>query len=211
MGVNLLNHTRTSPFSVVGNAFHIISYGTPCRSKRVLNDSRWSKRYFDPSYASTYGILNLAEKGKDMTSAMKGESIRWTSLSKLVDTRPSKALIIIISIFSIIICISCAMCNAPTSSSEGQLVSLLVPSTNDIALFLVVPFLVIVHRGMIVVAFVLALSIILIVWLLIIPLLQLSFQLMVPLSEPFNRYGEGLHLSFQRVGRVPGLLVGNGH
>ena len=194
----------------MGNALHIISYGTPCRSKRVLNDSRWSKRYFDPSYASTYGILNLAEKGKDMTSAMKGESIRWTSLSKLVDTRPSRVLIII-SIFSIIICISYAMCNVSTSNSEGQLVSLLVPSTNDIALFFVVPFLVIVHRGMIVVAFVLALSVILIVWLLIIPLLQLLFQLMVPLSEPFNHYGEGLHLSFQCIGRVPSLLVGSGH
>ena len=118
LGVNLLNHTRTSPFSVVGNALHIILYGTPCRSKRVLNNSRWSKGYFNPSYASTCGILNLAEKGKDMTSAVKRELIRWTSLSKLVDTRPSRVLIII-SIFSIIICISCAICNAPTSSSEG--------------------------------------------------------------------------------------------
>ena len=41
---------------------------------------------FDPSYASTYGILKLARKGKDVTGAMKGELIWWTSSSKLVDT-----------------------------------------------------------------------------------------------------------------------------
>ena len=88
---------------------------------------------------------------------------------------------------------------------------LLVPFTDGIALLLVVPFLVIVCRGTIVVAFILALSVILIVWLLIIPLLQLSFQLMVLLIELFNRCGECLHLPFQCVGRVPSLLVGNGH
>ena len=72
LGVNLLNHTRTSPFSVVGNALHIISYGTPCRSKRILNDSRWSKGYFNLSYASTCGILNLAERGRIWPVQWKG-------------------------------------------------------------------------------------------------------------------------------------------
>ena len=58
----------------------------------------------------------------------------------------------------------------------------------------------IIRQGMIVVAFVPVLSVILIFWLLIILLLQLSFQLVVLLSEPFNRYDEGLHLPFQCVG-----------
>ena len=93
LGVNLLNHTLTSPFSVVGNALHIILFGTPCRCMRVLNDfMHWRGKdvsgvmNFDPSYASTYGILKLARKGKDVTGAMKGELIWWTSSSKLVDT-----------------------------------------------------------------------------------------------------------------------------
>ena len=48
---------------------------TPCRCIRVLNDSKWSRRSFDLSYASTYGILNLVGKGKDMNDAVKGESV----------------------------------------------------------------------------------------------------------------------------------------
>ena len=39
-GVILLNHTLAGPLSVVGNALHIISLGTPCKCIRVLNDSR---------------------------------------------------------------------------------------------------------------------------------------------------------------------------
>ena len=74
-GAILLNHTRVGPLSVVGKALHMIFSGTPCRCIRVLNDSRWSMRSFDPSYASTYGILNLVGRGKDVTSAVKGESV----------------------------------------------------------------------------------------------------------------------------------------
>ena len=77
---------------------------------------------FERSYASTYGIRNLAGRGKKVTCVVKGESVRWTSSSKLVDTCPFKAFIIM-SIFSFVVCISCAMCNAPTSSLEGRLVS----------------------------------------------------------------------------------------
>ena len=116
------NHTRTSPLSVVGKALHIISFRTPCRCMRVLNDSRWSEGSFDPSYASTCGILNLTGKGKDLTGAVKGELVQWTSSSKLVDTRPFRAFIIIF-IFSFIVCISCVMRNAPTSNSKGRQVS----------------------------------------------------------------------------------------
>ena len=83
---------------------------------------------------------------------------------------------------------------------KGTTGILLVLSTDDIAFLLVVPFLMIIRQGMIVVAFVPVLSVILIFWLLIILLLQLSFQLVVLLSEPFNRYGEGLHLPFQCIG-----------
>ena len=71
----LLNHTRAGLLSVVGKVLHIISSGTPCRCMRVLNYTRWSRGSFDPSYASTCGILNLAGRGKDVTSAMKGESV----------------------------------------------------------------------------------------------------------------------------------------
>ena len=71
----LSNHTRAGPLSVVGKALHIISFRTPCRCMRVLNDSRWSEGSFDPSYASTCGILNLTGKGKDLTGAVKGELV----------------------------------------------------------------------------------------------------------------------------------------
>ena len=42
-GLSLLNHTFASPFNVVRKVLHIISFGTPCRCMRVLNDSRWSR------------------------------------------------------------------------------------------------------------------------------------------------------------------------
>ena len=73
--VILLNHTRAGPLSVVGKALHMISSKAPCRCMRVLNDPRWSRGSFDPSYASTYGILNLVGKGKVVTNAMKGELV----------------------------------------------------------------------------------------------------------------------------------------
>jgi len=88
---------------------------------------------------------------------------------------------------------------------------LLILSTNSIAFFLIVPFLVIIHWGTIVVTFVPVLFVILIIRLLVIPLLQLSFKLMVLLSEPFDPCGKGLHLPLQCIGRVFDLLVGSGH
>ena len=89
---------------------------------RVLNDSKWFSGSHELPYASTYGIQNLPERGKEVTCAVKGKSVRWTSSSKLVDTRPLKELIIM-SIFSFIVYISYAMHNASTSGSEGRLVS----------------------------------------------------------------------------------------
>ena len=121
-GVSLLNHTLAGPFKMVGKVLHIISSRTPCKCMRVFNDSKWSSGSCESSYASTYSIQNLAKRGKKVTCAMKGESIRLTSSSKLVDTHLLRAFIII-SIFYFIVCISCAMRNTPSSNLEGQLVS----------------------------------------------------------------------------------------
>ena len=64
----------------------------------------------------------LGWRGKDVTGAVKGELVRWTSSSKLVDTRPFRAFIII-SIFSFIVCISCAMRRLPTRKDDWYLAS----------------------------------------------------------------------------------------
>ena len=85
---------------------------------RVLNDSKWFSGSRKLPYASTCGIRNLPERGKEVTCAVKGKSISWTSSSKLVDTCLLKAFIIM-SIFSFIVCISCAIRNVLTYSSEG--------------------------------------------------------------------------------------------
>ena len=85
---------------------------------KVLNDSKWSSGSHEPSYASTCGIQNLAGRGKEVTCAVKGESVHYTSSFKLVDTRPLKVLIIM-SVFSFIFYFSYARRNVPTSSSEG--------------------------------------------------------------------------------------------
>ena len=75
LGAILLNRIQVGPLSAVGKSLYMISSLNPCRCIRVLNDSKWSRRSFDLSYASTYGILNLVGKGKDMTSAVKGGSV----------------------------------------------------------------------------------------------------------------------------------------
>ena len=72
LGVNLLNHTCVGPFSVVRNVLHIISSRTFCVCIRVLNNSKQSRGSFDPSYASTCGILNLVGRRKDVTGAVEG-------------------------------------------------------------------------------------------------------------------------------------------
>ena len=66
---------------------------------------------------------------------------------------------------------------------------LLVTPANGIDFLLVVPLLIVIYRGTIVVAFIPILLVVLFVWLPIVLLLQLSFQLMVSLSESFNYYG----------------------
>ena len=121
-GVSLLNHILIGPFSVVKKALHMISFKTPYSCMRVLNDSRWSRGSFDPSYTSTCDIGNFARRGKKVTWVVNGESVQWTNSSKLLDTRPLMAFIIK-SIFSFIICISWAMHAALTSISKGRLVS----------------------------------------------------------------------------------------
>ena len=40
LGVNLLNHTLARPFNVLGKAQYMVSFGTPCKCIRVLNDSK---------------------------------------------------------------------------------------------------------------------------------------------------------------------------
>ena len=62
------------------------------------------------------------ERGKEVTCTVKGEFVCWTNLSKLVDTCPLMAFIIM-SIFSFIICMSWAIRIALTSNSNGRLVS----------------------------------------------------------------------------------------
>ena len=122
LGVSLLNHTLVGPLSVVGNALHIILSRTLCRCIRVLNVSKWSSGSFNLSYASPCGIWNLVGRGKEVTYGVKGESICWTSSSRLGDTHPFMAFIIM-SIFSFIISMSCAMCIALLSNSNGQSIS----------------------------------------------------------------------------------------
>ena len=88
---------------------------------------------------------------------------------------------------------------------------LLVSSTDGIAFLLVVPLLMVIRWGTIVVTFIPILLVVLVIQLPIILLLQLSFQLVVPLSKLFNYCGQGLHLPLQCIGRVPGLLAGVSH
>ena len=76
LGVSLLNRTLTGPLRRVGNALHIISFGTSYRCMKVLKDFRWSSGSLDPSYVSTCGIWNFAERGKEVTGTVKGDSIR---------------------------------------------------------------------------------------------------------------------------------------
>lgn len=122
LGAILLNYTLANPLSVVGKTLHIISYGTPYRYIRVLNDYRWSNRSFGPSYASTYGIRNLAGRGKEVICVVKGESVQWTSLPRSMDTHLFMAFIIIY-ILSFIICMSCTMCSALPFGSNQWLMS----------------------------------------------------------------------------------------
>ena len=93
----------------------------PLQCMGVLNDFKWSSESFNLSHVSTCGIWNFARKGKEVTWAVKGESIRWTNSSKLVDTHPLMAFIIT-SIFSFIIYISWAMHIALISILDGRLV-----------------------------------------------------------------------------------------
>ena len=124
-GVSLLNHTLASPFNVVGKTLHIISSGIPCKCMRVLNDSKWSSGSRDLLYASICGIRNLTGRGKEVTCAVKGELIRWTSSSKLVDTYPLRALIIMsISSFIVYISVPCATRRLPTQRDDWYLADL---------------------------------------------------------------------------------------
>ena len=77
----LLNHTRASPFKVVGKAQHIISSGTPWRCIVVLKVAIWSHGSRVPSYESKEGILYLEGKGWLLMEATKGESVQWTKSS----------------------------------------------------------------------------------------------------------------------------------
>ena len=83
----------------------------------------------------------------------------------------------------------------------------MVLPTDDVAFLLVVPFLVIIRQGTIVIALVPILCVIMVVQFLLIPLLQLLFQLVVPLSESFNCYSKGLYLPLQCIRRVVSWLV----
>ena len=122
LGVNLLNHTLAEPFNIVRKAQHMISSVTPCKSMRVLNDSRWFKGSFDLSYASIYDIWNFVGRGNEVMGATNGESIWWTSSSRLFDTYPLRAFTMK-SILSFIIWIFATICCGAVFMTDGRLVS----------------------------------------------------------------------------------------
>lgn len=78
---------------------------------------------------------------------------------------------------------------------------------SNVAFFLIFPLLSISRRGVAIVL----LFIVLFIMVSFVPLDQLLLQLLIAFGEPLNHGGEGLHLSFQDVGWVPGLLVDGSH
>ena len=93
IGGILLNQTLATPFSVVGKALHITLSGVMCRCIRVLKDSMWSKRSFEPSYDSSWGRQNFARRGRFNTSVVNGESVLRISPSRFSMTFPFIALL----------------------------------------------------------------------------------------------------------------------
>ena len=120
LGVNLLNQILMGPFSVVGKALHMISFGIPWRCIRVLKDFDWSKGSLFMSQFSTCGIRNFGGRGKELTDVVKGASIQWTKSSRSLDTRPLRAFIIRYNC-SLIICISATMWGRAMSAVDGRL------------------------------------------------------------------------------------------
>ena len=66
-------------------------------------------------------MRNLCGRGKELTEAVNGESIRSTRLSRSLDTRPLRAFIIT-SICSFIACISAITCGGIISMRDGRLI-----------------------------------------------------------------------------------------
>ena len=169
----------------------MISFGTSCGYIRVLNDSIWLSGSFDSTYASICNIRNLAGRRKKVTCIVKGESVHWTSSSKLVDTHLLMAFIIMF-IFSFIICMSYAMRIAPLSNSDGWSVS----SCQSFVFFLVVPSLPISQQVMAIILLFIVPLVMLVVWTSFVPLVQLLLQLLIALGESFDCRDEGLRSSF---------------
>ena len=65
-------------------------------------------------------MQNLCDRGKELTEAMNGESVRLTRSSRSLDTHPLKAFIIT-SICSFIACISTATGGGVISVRDGRL------------------------------------------------------------------------------------------
>ena len=66
-------------------------------------------------------MRNLCDRGKELTEAVNGESIRSTRLSRSLDTRPLRAFIIT-SICSFIACITVITCGGIISMRNGRLI-----------------------------------------------------------------------------------------
>ena len=66
------------------------------------------------------GIRNLCGKGKELTAAVNGESVRLTRSSRSLDIHPLRAFIIT-SICSFIACISAKTGGGVTSTRDGML------------------------------------------------------------------------------------------
>ena len=66
------------------------------------------------------GMRNLCGKGKELTTAVNGESVRLTRSSRSLDTCPLRAFIIT-SIYSFIACISAKTGGGVVSTRDGML------------------------------------------------------------------------------------------
>ena len=80
---NFVNHSLTAPLRVVEKERHSISSGGCWRPSVVLKVLRWSKGSLSPLNGSNWGSRNFDGTRHSRTTAVKGESVVLTILSKL--------------------------------------------------------------------------------------------------------------------------------
>ena len=116
LGVSLLNQILAGPFSVVGKALYMILSDIPWRCIRVMKDSKWSN---GPCFRRSFPPVAYETSAVGGKNVVKGELVRWTKLSRSLDTRPLRAFIIR-SICSLIIYISATMWGGAMSMMDGR-------------------------------------------------------------------------------------------